>query len=183
MNTELYWLSRGSGYKAEFRKHNPLTRYHFWQQERAIKNELSKLDYGTVLEIGCGFGRITKILLGNPKVKKVVAIDLSDAQIANVNIDDQRLELGVANVLDLDYCGEFDLVIASEVLMHIPPDRIDKALYNMRRAAKRHIIHIDWYAPGEPKEAGGWCWQHDYPGDVIRKLHRQAIFYEDITGR
>jgi len=180
MDTESYWKNRGAGYRAEFQKHNPYTRLIFWLQERALRQELAKLKYESVLEVGCGFGRITRILLDNPNVKRVVATDLSPKQIANVNITDPRLELKVQSVLDLDYYKEFDMVIASEVLMHIPPDKIDQALHNMKKAAKSYVLNVDWYAPKEAKAAGGWCWQHDYPGKILRKLHRQAIYFREI---
>ena len=188
MDTDYYWQGRGAGYKAEFRRHDPLTRFRFWQQERAIRKELKALcGVESVLEIGCGFGRITKLLLELPDVKRVVATDISKDQIeaAKRTIKDPRVEFRCTSVLDLDYSKEFDLVIASEVLMHIPHPSVWKAIRRMKAASKRYIMNIDWYAPGEPSEAGGYCWQHDYslvyPEETrIKKLHRQAIWIGSI---
>jgi 2-polyprenyl-3-methyl-5-hydroxy-6-metoxy-1,4-benzoquinol methylase len=178
MDTNEYWLNRGSVYRAEFKRHSPITLFRFWQQERAIKQELKKLQgVRTILEIGCGFGRVTRLLLEIPGVERVVATDLSPDQIASAkgNIRDPRAEFRIVSVLDLDYFKEFDLVIASEVLMHIPPEQIQRALSCMENASKKHIISIDWYAPEEDTVAGGYCWQHEYPGKILRKLNRQAI--------
>lgn len=188
MDTDYYWQGRGAGYKAEFRRHDPLTRFRFWQQERAIRKELKALGgVESVLEIGCGFGRITKLLLELPDVKRVVATDISKDQIeaAKRTIKDPRVEFRCISVLDLDYFNAFDLVMASEVLMHIPPDRIMRATRRMRAASKRHIMNIDWYAPDESLEAGGYCWQHNYSliyntETRIKKLHRQATWIASI---
>lgn len=188
MDTDSYWRGRGAGYKAEFKRHNPLTRFRFWQQERAIRRELKALEgVERILEVGCGFGRITKLLLELPDVKRIVATDISEDQIkaAKRTIKDPRVEFRCISVLDLDYSKEFDLVIASEVLMHIPPDRIMRAIRRMEAASKKHIMNIDWYALDEPHEAGGYCWQHDYsaayPEETrIKKLHRQAIWIGTI---
>jgi len=44
----------------------------------------SSSSFSTVLEVGCGFGRITKLLLSNfPDILEYVAIDLSADQIEN----------------------------------------------------------------------------------------------------
>jgi 2-polyprenyl-3-methyl-5-hydroxy-6-metoxy-1,4-benzoquinol methylase len=176
-DTDNYWKTRGKGYLTEFQKRfNLLTRYRFWQQERVIRKTLPyKVE--TVLEVGCGFGRITKILLENPIVQYIEAIDISSDQIENAkkNIKDLRANFCVKSIFDLNYDSDFDLVVASEVLMHIPPDRIQDALERLHRAGKQ-VYHIDWYAPNEPKTVGGFCWQHEYPEPIIKKLDRQAIY-------
>jgi len=182
MDTELYWKERGRGYLSEFKRHNPMTRYRFWRQEQAIRNSLPD-DIESVLEVGCGFGRITKILLENPDIERIVATDISPDQIdaAKEQIADDRAEFQAMSVLDLNCHKEFDLVIASEVLMHIPPHQIQDVMDRMERASKRYVMNVDWHAPSEPIEAGGYCWQHDYcslysNAELTKRLHRQGIF-------
>lgn len=187
MDTNLFWLEIGKNYMSNFKKHNIFLKYIFWKQERAIRKILPR-DIETILEIGCGFGRITTILLENPNIKRIVAIDISLDQIQNSirQIKDSRVEYHVLSALDLNYEKEFDLVIASEVLMHISAgEEIKKVIKNMENASKKYIINIDWFAPKEKKEAGGWCWQHDYINlykncKLIKKLHRQGIFMDRI---
>lgn len=173
---EKYWIARGKGYLSEFRQHNPIATYRFWRQERAIRQTLPK-DIETVLEVGCGFGRITKILLENPNIKRIEAIDISAAQIENARklITDCRVDFRVKSLFELDYDNEFDLVVASEVLLHVPPDRFQEAIERLHKAGSQ-VYHVDWYAPGEPETVGGFCWQHPYPEPIIKKLHRQAIY-------
>ncbi|MGA8739384.1 MAG: hypothetical protein WB501_10195, partial [Nitrososphaeraceae archaeon] len=54
-----YWLERGKVYKQEFQYNKK-----FKLQEQTLVEYLKKnIPFSTVLEVGCGFGRITKILL------------------------------------------------------------------------------------------------------------------------
>jgi len=77
-----YWFERGKKYKEEFRynKNSEL-------QERVLLDYLKKIpssfsSFSTVLEVGCGFGRITKLLLSNfSNIQEYIAIDLSPDQI------------------------------------------------------------------------------------------------------
>lgn len=177
-----YWLDRGKGYLGEFQRHGPITRYRFWKQERELIKAIPK-DIDSVLEIGCGFGRITKLILKNFNVSRYVATDISHDQIENAKryVNSDLVEFRLESVHDMDYNKEFDLVIASEVLMHLPPGEIRDAITIMENAAKKYCINVDWYAPGESNTAGGFCWQHDYKslysnGNMIKKLHRQGIF-------
>ena len=54
-------------------------------QEQILVEYLRKnISFSTVTEVGCGFGRITKIILSNfPEVTEYVAVDLSPDQIEN----------------------------------------------------------------------------------------------------
>jgi SAM-dependent methyltransferase len=50
-------------------------------QERMLIDYLKTIEFHTVLEVGCGFGRITKLLLENFDISKYMAIDISPDQI------------------------------------------------------------------------------------------------------
>ncbi|HUT06100.1 MAG TPA: class I SAM-dependent methyltransferase [Nitrosopumilaceae archaeon] len=73
-----YWYETGKEYQDEFEYSE-----FFKLQEKVFLNVLRELSFESVLEFGCGFGRMTKLILENFPVKKYVAFDLSPHQIQN----------------------------------------------------------------------------------------------------
>jgi len=75
----------------------------------------------TVLEVGCGEGRLADLLLRNTdparRPERFVACDLEDARAPGI---DPAIEFEVASIYDLPYAASsFDLVICCEVLEHL----------------------------------------------------------------
>src|SRR3989304_930385 len=73
-----YWTKRGITYKDNF-QYNQI----FIEGEKALLNYLQSISFNTVLEFGCGFGRVTKLILENFSVQNYDAFDLSPVQIKN----------------------------------------------------------------------------------------------------
>jgi SAM-dependent methyltransferase len=113
--------------------------------------------FKNVLEVGCGFGRITKLVISNhPDIQKYTAIDLSPDQINNAEqyvrsgignrrIKDIELTFVVSDIMSLDLDGKFDLVLAAEVLLHIIPSQIKEAMTKLVDLSNRDIINVDYY--------------------------------------
>ena len=83
-NPSEYWHERGKLYKKNFRydKNKRL-------QEEFLIDYLNGItgSFKSVLELGCGFGRITKLLLTNyNNITEYLAIDISPHQIENAKI-------------------------------------------------------------------------------------------------
>ncbi len=106
-----------------------------------------RLDGERVLEIGCGAGRFTEVLLAaGADVWAVDASSAVDATRANLG-DAERLHLAQADLFDLPLeRGTFDRVLCFGVLQHTP---------DPRRA---------FLAVGEHARAGGWI-----AADVYRR--------------
>lgn len=161
-----YWRERGKGYRDEFKRHGFFTRRRFQRQEKVLLNTLKALNFASVLKVGCGFGRITKLILDNfPSIQRYKGIDFAPEQIESCRhylSSLEKVELSVGKVQDLEEAdSSYDLVIAVEVLMHIPLDEIEIALSQMARVASKYIVNVDWYRP-TLMEAGGYCFVHDY---------------------
>lgn len=85
---------------------------------------------GRVLEMGCGIGNLTRILLRCPGVEHLLALDMDPAYVARLRVDlpDPRLEPVVARAED--FCPSehataergFDFIVSSNVLEHIEDD-------------------------------------------------------------
>jgi SAM-dependent methyltransferase len=166
-----YWLERGKVYKQEFQYNKK-----FKLQEQTLVEYLKKnISFSTVLEVGCGFGRITKILLSAfPEITKYVAVDLSPEQIENAKnyiMDADKGELVrfvVSDIQSLEMDSKYDLVIAPEVLLHILPSEIKAVTAKMAVWSRRNIVNIDWYEDVPPPKVAPHNFIHEY-----EKIYRE----------
>lgn len=127
----------------------------------------------TVLELGVGFGRITKIVYDILLPKFYLGIDISSHQIKNareyLGPISQRVAMINADIIDLQIEKDnpgYDLVIASEILMHIKPEHIKQVIKLMVDCSNHDIINIDW---NFGKIESDFCFIHDYD-----KLYHKA---------
>ena len=171
-----YWLERGKVYKQEFQYNKK-----FKLQEQMLIDYLKKqVSFSTVLEVGCGFGRITKLLLSNfPEITEYVAVDLSPEQIENakkyvLGVDKRTaLRFIVSDIQSLELDSKYDLVIAPEVLLHILPSEIKDVIARLERWSKRNIVNIDWYEEEVPRKAAPHNFIHQYE-EIYRQMPRVA---------
>ena len=135
----------------------------FQRQEAKFREYLKRLSARSVLEFGSGFGRISKIVLEELDPLVYIGVDVSPHQIANaakfLNADWVNVAFIQGNILTYQDDRHYDLVLASELLLHILPDDIERAVAQMVRYSKRDIIHIDW---ARDYEKSSWCFIHDY---------------------
>ena len=158
-NPSEYWHERGKVYQKNFRYNQD-----FVLQEDMLVSYLSDDIFTasdstkSVLELGCGYGRITKILLTRfPKmITEYFAVDLSPHQIENakkyVGSTDNKITFSVSDIQSLDTYKKYDLVILSEVLLHVLPSDIDSVITKVISLSNKHIINIDWYEDKLPRD-------------------------------
>jgi len=167
-NPSEYWHERGKIYKKNFRydKNKRL-------QEEFLITHLNNISgsFKTVLELGCGFGRITQLLLSNyNNISEYLAIDISPDQIENAKSllsssklpNQVKLDFLVSDIQSLRLDKEYDLVLLSEVLLHILPEDIDSIIKKLITLSKKHIINIDWYEDNPPKSQASHNFIHQY---------------------
>ena len=131
-------------------------------QEAPLIEAFKEVNPDTVLEIGAGWGRIVKLLKGQVLCEKYTAMDLSYDRLKMI------LDKSVERIVDDFYTYSspdfpvYDLILAVELLMHIPPDIIDKFVEKMKLYGKT-IIVLD-YDPEQPRdiELADHCFLHDY---------------------
>lgn len=159
-----YWKHRGKDYKKNFKYD-----HKFELQEQMLIEYLKKYSFDSVLEIGCGFGRITKLLLTNfPKIKEYFAFNLSAHQVENAKINITEVEnntntqFAVSDIQSFQPIQKYDLVIASEVLMHILPSEIEHIIQKLVSLSTRYVCNIDWFEDKVPKKAESFNFIHQY---------------------
>ncbi len=92
-----------------------------------------------VLEIGCGSGGGTKMILKYFSPKRIVATDLDPRQIAlsKKNINNERVNFEIADATKLNYhSNSFDAVFDYGVIHHIPSPEWKKCLNEIHRVLK-----------------------------------------------
>ncbi|HUI10189.1 MAG TPA: class I SAM-dependent methyltransferase [Bacteroidota bacterium] len=88
---------------------------------------------GSVLDVGCGDGYITNALPAN---MRVVGLDVGEASLKHL-----RRETRIGEVTALPFAnGEFDLVMANDVVEHIPGPEFSRALAELQRVARRWVV-------------------------------------------
>lgn len=106
----------------------------YWGEEMNAFAAL--LPQGKVLEIGTGGGKDAKELLA--KGYEYVGVDVSAGLLKEARKNVPGATFLQQSVYDLDFPeSSFDGFWACAVLLHIPKDRIDEALQNIRRVVRR----------------------------------------------
>ena len=111
-------------------------------------NILNQQSFESVLEFGCGFGRISKLLLENFPIKKYHGFDISPDQIENTRKLCSKFtnaEFEISKINEFKSPDKFDLVIGVEVLMHIPPNEIQNTILKLVGLSNHHFINLDWF--------------------------------------
>lgn len=176
-----YWRKRGPNYQKELEKKSKSLQIRLEQQEKIIKKIISKFKPKSILEIGCGSGRFTKILSELTEFEKYFAIDISQGQIDSAKkfVNNEKIDFQCTKVQDLDIDEKFDLIFSSEVLMHINFNDIDSVIKKIVLLAKKKIITIDWFDSKKiGEEAGEYCFLHDYNDLYTLNGVREIIVHE-----
>lgn len=156
-----YWEQRGKTYEAEARERG------WWDAEDAPLIELlHTLEFKTLLEVGCGYGRVGAAIARHfPKVK-YTGLDISVDLLSGTAKRLPKAELILADLAYFDIERQWDVVLAANTLGHIRPEDLPNVWAKMERWARKAIIHIDW------NDVGGrtaYQFGHDY-----RALHGKA---------
>jgi len=148
---EDYWYERGKVYQKEFKSSQ--SQLHT-VQEKMLIDYLKSLSFETVLEFGCGFGRITKLMLENFSIKKYTAFDLSSHQINNAKKFCENFNnvwFVQTTIQDFEPEEKYDLVLGVEVLLHVLPNDIHNVLNKLVSLSNYHLIHMDFNSNYHPK--------------------------------
>lgn len=157
---------------------SPITPEHS-AQEAALLDVLNGLEFDSALEVGCGLGRITSILAG--MTDDLSAIDIGSDQVTVTKRRVPAASITQMAIQEFEPNRTWDLVLASEVLMHIPPDEIEAVCDKLRGLARKWVVTIDWTTPLGHKPIAEHNWLHDYRalfGSVERVIPTglQSIF-------
>ncbi len=132
-------------------------------EENKFVEYLKNIEFNTVFEFGCGFGRMTKLILDNFDINDYTAIDVSIDQINNAKKQGMdKVKFYQSMILDFSTERKFDLVFGTKVLMHIPEKQIIPTIQKLISFSKKHIINLDSYEPNLTHGLARHCFNHNY---------------------
>lgn len=145
---------------------------------------LDGVGLGTILEVGCNRGLNLKAL----DYCGWVVMGVEPNQAARTLAKKDGVTVIDGDICDLPFSSEaFDLVFTAGVLIHIPPDQIDRALDEMVRVSSRYVLAIEYYAKQETRKKyrGDWLWKRPY-GHMLRgrglELQRGGVAHGPFAG-
>lgn len=128
--------------------------------------QLKKIEFTSILEVGCGQGHILRLLAKEfPKVK-ITAIDINSNVLFNTKnnlekegITNIKLSVGKAENLKFD-SNSFDVVLSAAVLIYVDRFNISLAFSEMNRVARKAILLEEWHSENTTafgdKDFGHW---------------------------
>jgi trans-aconitate methyltransferase len=146
LNPELYWKDRGKIFYKNFNFKDKLVKYQEQRVINYLKRTIERGELRTVMEIGCGFGRYTKLILELfPEINQYCAIDISSEQLKNAKkyVNDKRVLYVETTIQDYAQTEKYDLVFAGEILFHILQKDIENVIQKLLLLSRKHFIHID----------------------------------------
>jgi len=172
-NPNEYWVECGKKYKERFEYNKK-----YQLQETMLIDYLKTISpFSSVIEIGCGFGRITKLLLSNFfHIEEYIAVDISLHQIENAKEyikttkSNTDLQFVVSDIRLLEIKKKYDLVLASEFFMHVLPSDINNVIRKIVGLSNKHVVNIDWYEEQIPRRSA----PHNF-------IHRYEKIYKEIS--
>lgn len=134
------------GSNGKYNTRNPIGKRLLAGFDRAILACLKDASPQSVLEIGCGEGHVTELIL-ETSATSVLATDISPTLLREnrERFTDPRVSFEAADLMTLQPDRNFDTVVCCEVLEHLDDPRT--ALENLRRLnARQYVLSV----PREP---------------------------------
>ena len=191
-----------------------LTSVHHWDAERYHRVADPQFEWGrrlvdrlqlaggeTVIDAGCGSGRLTRLLLERLPQGRVIAIDVSEQMLESTrrNLERDfagRVEYLLADLLDLDLAGAADVVFSAATFHWIlDQPRLFTNLARALRPGGRLLAQMGgkgnldriharseaiMAAPEYRAEFDGWQRPWEFPDEAVTRERLRSAGFRDI---
>jgi trans-aconitate methyltransferase len=157
---EEFWKKFGVEYYDKYKNKKEWVK----KQEILLIEHLKTLEFNSVLEFGCGFGRTTKIFAEIFSIQKHHAFDLSSHQIENATkyCKGLNIKFMTSSIKDFRTNEKFDVVFGPEILMHIEPKDIEFVIKKMSCFSNKYLILTVFPHTTQKIHRGTHTFYHDY---------------------
>lgn len=176
-DADAYWQAGGPYIATE-----AVSPEHILAEERLAVLLLGLGDVDSVLDVGCGQGRVAALLKRVVPDAYYFGVDLGTSQVeatAHIRPDGTVYQSRLQDFVPDD---QWDVVVCSEVLMHVPPADMPGVAEMLLKATRRFLVLIEWVPdPWELEQPiAPWNWPHDYeallgPFDSVERIYRQNL--------
>lgn len=158
-----YWAERGKTFEAEATARG-------WDraEEPALTDLLATLQFESVLDVGCGFGRVGQGLVEARPWLRYVGMDVSPDLVMAAQRRLPGREIVCADLVTWQDDRLFDLVLAVSVLSHIRPEAVEGVIAKLWQAARHDLVVLDWDNVGAETP---YQWGHDFGSLFASELH------------
>ncbi len=154
----------------DMKKFGPFSRHI----RRNIFNLISQLPFETVLDVGCGQGELLVELQSSFPHIKPYGIDISNSAIEMASARVSQGQFWVLDTSKEHLSEQFDLVVCSEVLEHIPDDRA--VLRNLAQMTGKYLIISTIQGRMRRFEAGEVGHVRNYAsGELVQKVEQSGF--------
>lgn len=185
-NPKEYWVGAGT--------HQTTLRWPGRQtQEKLLVEFLRGIEFKSVLDLGCAFGRIGMTVMENFDIDRYVGLDVSPDALKKFrgHLDRKeilvrgspKIDLVESMIEDFKSNEKFDLVISCEVLMHVKPEDLPNVILHTLGYSKKHVINLDYWEPElSVPHLAAHNFLHNYASHYGKCLvtefpDKQALFY------
>lgn len=133
-----------SSNQQKYESDNPLQQQLIKRFQTRCVAHLSRLSFRTVIDVGCGEGFLSRVLLDAFPHIELTGVDLSEEAVRNAALRCPEGRFEARRVETLADAGEhYDLVVCSEVLEHL--DDPQAALDTLQRLADHYaLLTVPW---------------------------------------
>lgn len=178
-NPRLHWNQKASWYLKD--GGNP---FYARKLKGIISRKIREFKPCSLLEVGCGPGRLFPIYAGVPNVS---VVDFSYGMLRRavalkkkMGYDIDIFNMDINHLLFLDSC--FDMVVSSNVLLHVPHEKIERVVGEIARVCRGVVVCVEYFEERQ-SEVSDFCFLHDYPllfGDAgCCLVEERKIWFED----
>jgi SAM-dependent methyltransferase len=180
-----YWNKSAGGYKKERWEKNNIVKFDYYWTKQTLFDYLRPEKDDVVLEIGCGPGTWTKLVLGS--VKKLVAVDISSKMIKQARKNAPGAEFHICDAMDINLKQKFDKIFSVRMIEYVyKKEKFLRLLYSMLKPGGRLVI-ITKSRPCLWDITSRSEWQRKVNSSVMKKMLKSAGFcnvkYEPVSIR